>query len=64
MTIERAADIIREACDKHGVPITREIAREMALSLARMLSEMPDPMNYKPGEIARFRRDRYEGEDY
>jgi hypothetical protein len=57
MTVDQAAEMLYEEANKQGIPLTMDFCERMS----RLLLVGP-MVNYsvQPGDVARFRRKRYE----
>jgi hypothetical protein len=57
MTVDQASEMLYEEANKQGIPLDREFCNRMSRLL---LLEPMVLVTTKPGDIARFRRKRYE----
>jgi hypothetical protein len=56
--VQRAAEILYDVGNKNGVPISKELAMDMAIALTWVAAELR-AKGLKPGDIARHYRERY-----
>lgn len=58
-TLATVAEIIFETADAQGQPLSRDVCALIALKLKLARDPSPRPVN--PGDIARYHRERYDG---